>query len=119
MARHPHVLSSHVVKHECLYHRNLPSQIRLVESLGLMWEEERARCGGRDPPSPPPDTPRAPKTLCRAVDYVRAQFQVQQMAGISAPLAVKLWGLLSAAVVIQQMHVAVQSTWNSMDGGSC
>ncbi len=48
---------------------------RLVESLGLMWEEERHRCGGHDPPPPPPDPPRDPQPLCAAVDYVRAQFQ--------------------------------------------
>ncbi len=48
----------------------------MVESLGLMWEEERGRCGGADPPPPPPDPPRTPKPLCRAVDHVRLQFQV-------------------------------------------
>ncbi len=54
-----------------------PPEARLVESLGLMWEEERQRCGCADPPPPPPDPPRSPAALCAAVDYVRAQFQVR------------------------------------------
>ena len=56
----------------------LPRQVRMVESLGLMWEEERGRCGGADPPPPPPDPPRTPKPLCRAVDHIRTQFQVSR-----------------------------------------
>lgn len=56
--------------------KSAPPEIRMVESLGLMWEEERGRCGGRNPPPPPPDPPRAPRSLCHAVDHVRAQFQV-------------------------------------------
>ena len=50
----------------------------MVESMGLMWEEERGRCGGRDPPPPPPDPAREPRALCHAVDHVRAQFQVRR-----------------------------------------
>lgn len=51
--------------------------VRMVESLAPMWEEERARCGGTGPPSPPPDPLRDPQPLCPAVDATRAQFQVR------------------------------------------
>ena len=50
-------------------------QVRMVESLGLMWEEERGRCGGADPPPPPPDPSRCPKPLCRVVEHIRSQYQ--------------------------------------------
>ena len=51
--------------------------VRMVESLAPMWEEERLRCGGSGPPPPPPDPPRDPRPLCPAVDATRAQFQVE------------------------------------------
>lgn len=49
---------------------------RMVESLVPMWDEERQRCGGTGPPSPPPDPKRDPQPLCPTVDFIRAQFQV-------------------------------------------
>ena len=49
---------------------------RMVESLAPMWDEERERCGGAEPPTPLPDPPRAPQPLSRTVDSVRAHFQV-------------------------------------------
>ena len=51
--------------------------VRMVESLAPMWEEEPARCGGTGPPSPPPDPLRDPQPLCPAVDATRAQFQAR------------------------------------------
>ncbi len=51
--------------------------VRMVESLAPMWEEERLRCGGSGPPAPPPDPPRDPQPLCPAVDATRAQFQAR------------------------------------------
>lgn len=50
--------------------------MRMVESLAPMWDEERQRCGGTGPPPPPPDPPRDPQLLCRTVEDERAKFQV-------------------------------------------
>ena len=63
----------------------------MVESLGLMWEEERGRCGGADPPPPPPDPPRTPKPLCRAVDHIRSQFQASAGSGHQRRFGIESW----------------------------
>ncbi len=49
--------------------------LRMVESLAPMWDEERGRCAGTVPP-PPISPPRHPRPLCPTVDFVRRQFQV-------------------------------------------
>ncbi|KAG7673423.1 hypothetical protein KSW81_006633 [Nannochloris sp. 'desiccata'] len=50
-------------------------EIRMVESLAPMWEEERKRCGG-SVPQPAPDVPRTPQQLSSAVAQCREEFQV-------------------------------------------
>ena len=83
----------------------------MVESLGLMWEEERGRCGGADPPPPPPDPPRTPKPLCRAVDHIRSQFQVCSRfvdvsdAVLSSSGANIVWWSRTAELQVHQMLI--------------
>lgn len=48
---------------------------RLVESLQLIWREERVRLQGCDPPPPPPDEPRTPFDVCLLVTAARQDFQ--------------------------------------------
>lgn len=50
-------------------------EIRMVESLQSMWDEEKQRIGC-SPPPPPPEPLRTPTPLCLHVEAVRAQFQV-------------------------------------------
>lgn len=50
--------------------------IRMVESLAPMWEEERQRYSGSLPEAPP-DPPRTPQLLSPAVTAVRLEFQVR------------------------------------------
>ena len=49
--------------------------IKLVESLQPMWDEEKQRLGA-SPPAPPAGPERVPQVLCQHVETVRAQFQV-------------------------------------------
>jgi hypothetical protein len=51
--------------------------VRMVESLAPMWDEERQRCGG-SLPEPPPEPPRTPQLLSHAVTAVRQEFQVRR-----------------------------------------
>lgn len=53
---------------------NAGPEIRMVESLAPMWEEEKKRCGGSIP-KPPPDVPRTPQQLGSAVARCREEFQ--------------------------------------------
>lgn len=48
---------------------------RLVESLALIWQEERARRGGASPPPPPPSPPRRPMDVCGLVTAARVDFE--------------------------------------------
>lgn len=48
---------------------------RLVESLALIWQEERARRGGASPPPPPPSPPRRPMDVCALVTAARVDFE--------------------------------------------
>lgn len=48
---------------------------RLVESLQLIWREERARLQGCTPPPPPPEPPRTPFDVCLLVTAARQDFQ--------------------------------------------
>ena len=50
-------------------------EIRMVESLQSMWDEEKLRIGG-SPPPPPPEPTRTAKPLCQHIEVVRAQLQV-------------------------------------------
>ena len=50
-------------------------EVRMVESLQSMWDEEKLRIGG-SPPPPPPEPARTPKPLCQHIEVVRAQLQV-------------------------------------------
>ena len=63
---------------------------RMVESLAPMWDEERQRCGGTGPPSPPPDPARDPQPLCPTVDFIRAQFQVDCTLGPASAMCAPL-----------------------------
>ena len=49
--------------------------VKLVESLQPMWDEEKQRLGA-SPPAPPAGPERVPQLLCQHVETVRAQFQV-------------------------------------------
>ena len=51
--------------------------IKLVESLQPMWDEEKQRLGA-SPPAPPAGPERMPQVLCQHVETVRAQFQVRR-----------------------------------------
>jgi hypothetical protein len=71
--------AEHIVNREELRRVSLegaPVGERLVESLGLMWDEEWQRVGGCPTSQPLPGPPRDPQMLCAAVEAVRAQFQV-------------------------------------------
>lgn len=50
-------------------------EVRMVESLQSMWDEEKLRIGG-SPPPPPPEPMRTAKPLCQHIEVVRAQLQV-------------------------------------------
>ena len=50
-------------------------EVRMVESLQSMWDEEKLRIGG-SPPPPPPEPTRTPQPLCQHIEVVRAQLQV-------------------------------------------
>lgn len=50
-------------------------EVRMVESLQSMWDEEKLRIGG-NPPPPPPEPIRTAKPLCQHIEVVRAQLQV-------------------------------------------
>lgn len=50
-------------------------EVRMVESLQPMWDEEKLRIGS-SPPAPPPEPHRSPIPLCQHVEVVRAQLQV-------------------------------------------
>lgn len=51
-------------------------EIRMVESLQSMWDEEKLRIGG-SPPPPPPEPLRTAQPLCQHIEVVRAQLQVR------------------------------------------
>lgn len=46
-----------------------------MESLQLIWREERARLQGCEPPPPSPDEPRTPFDVCLLVTAARQDFQ--------------------------------------------
>lgn len=48
---------------------------RLVESLALIWQEERDRRGGIAPPQPPPSPQRRPLDVCALVTAARIEFE--------------------------------------------
>lgn len=50
-------------------------EVRMVESLQSMWDEEKLRIGS-SPPPPPPEPIRTPTPLCQHIEVVRAQLQV-------------------------------------------
>lgn len=50
-------------------------EIRMVESLQSMWDEEKLRIGG-SPPPPPPEPTRTANPLCQHIEVVRAQLRV-------------------------------------------
>lgn len=50
-------------------------EVRMVESLQPMWDEEKLRIGD-SPPPPPPEPTRTAKPLCQHIEVVRAQLQV-------------------------------------------
>lgn len=60
-----------------------PPDVRLVESLIPMWDEETATCAAQGCSLPrAPDSPtRKPTVLCPAVDAVRAQLQTLAAMG--------------------------------------
>ena len=56
-------------------------EVRMVESLAPMWQEQRARNDGATPLGPPGSPPRTPHTLSPFVtNAVRAQYQVRRHA---------------------------------------
>lgn len=55
-------------------------EVRMVESLAPMWDEQRARNNGATPLQPPASPPRTPMTLSPFVtDAIRAQYQVDTL----------------------------------------
>ncbi len=54
--------------------------VRMVESLAPMWEEERLRCGGSGPPPPPPDPPRDPRPLSSRLNTLHSPRPTQHRA---------------------------------------
>ena len=58
-------------------------EIRMVESLQSMWDEEKQRIGC-SPPPPPPEPKRTPAPLCLHVEAVRAQFQVSVLPVVTS-----------------------------------
>ena len=61
-------------------------EVKMVESLAPMWDEQRARDHGATPPGGPPSPPRTPAPLCPAItEHVRAQFQACSPLRTPAP----------------------------------
>jgi hypothetical protein len=64
--------------------------VRMVESLAPIWDEERQRAGGAMPP-PAPEAPRTPQLLSLSVEAVRQQFAdivaQHQQQGLPPPVA--------------------------------
>ena len=54
------------------------ADVRMVESLAPMWEEERIRCGGEMVPQPS-EVPRTPQQLNPAVAAFREQFEALEI----------------------------------------
>lgn len=74
-------------------------EVRMVESLAPMWEEQRARNQGATPLQPPGSPPRLPHTLSPFVtDAIRTQYQVRGAWRVGGLVAEWLKGLLHGGV---------------------